>query len=243
MISRADCSWRDTQLVPWLSALRSRDSAGPGEAALEAPKHHSGHSDPPAAPHAVWKGPGGPSLEPRVLTNPRGFQQPLVAEATGGYHPILLGLPVPGERSVLRLGSHSQTLGSLPASLWHVYAAAALLASSAQRRSPCLHPLSPSLSRSSEIDQGPCGKACSYSLQETVSESCWPWSLQSPRCLGVWWCVKEYLQWLICILWVELLNSLGRASGFPLTWFWLVSIQNWAPGPQRQSCVWVDADV
>ena len=40
----------------------------------------------------------------------------------------------------------------------------------------------------------------------------------------------------ICILWVELLNSLHRVSGFPLAWFWLVSVQNWAPGPQRQSC-------
>lgn len=87
-------------------------------------------------------------MEPRVLTNPWEFQHPLVAEATGGYHPILLGLLVLGEEPVPLLSSHSQTLGSLPASLWHVYAAAALLASSTQRRSPCLHPLSSSLSLS-----------------------------------------------------------------------------------------------
>lgn len=64
-----------------------------------------------------------------------------------------LGLLVLGEEPVPLLGSHSQTLGSLPASLWHVYAAAALLASSTQRRSPCLHPLSSSLSLSLSSDR------------------------------------------------------------------------------------------
>lgn len=36
---------------------------------------------------------------------------------------------------------------------------------------------------------------------------------------------------LFCILWVKLLN----VSGFPLTRFWFVSIQNSSPCPQKQS--------
>ena len=242
MILHADCSWRDTQLVPWLSALRSRDSAGPEEAALEAPKHHSGHSDPPAAPHAVWKGPGGPSLEPRVLTNPRGFQHPLVAEATGGYHPILLGLPVPGERSVLPLGSHSDSW--LPACLPLARLCCCCTLGFFYTEKVSLPP--PSFFQSLSLFWERSGAMWeSMFLQPTRDSFRVMLALQPPEptvsrsvvvCEGVFAVT-------ICILWVELLNSLGRASGFPLAWFWLLSIQNWAPGPQRQSCSWVDADV
>lgn len=43
---------------------QSRDSAGPGEEALEAPKHQDGHSDPPAARPAVEKNQEAPPWSP-----------------------------------------------------------------------------------------------------------------------------------------------------------------------------------
>ena len=61
-----------------------------------------------------------------------------------------------------------------------------------------------SLSLSPQIDQEPCGKACSYSLQERVSESCLPCSLRSPRYLGgVWRSICN-----------DYLHSLGRVAKF-----------------------------
>lgn len=120
MILHADRSWRDTQLLPWLSHSWSQDSAGLGKVAPEAPKH-DGHFRPSScSPHSLERI-RRPLLGAQSSNQPPGLPTtPPVAEATGGHRLILLVGTVLGEGPALMLSPRSEILGSLPASLWHV---------------------------------------------------------------------------------------------------------------------------